>query len=161
MAARDLFHSAVKVALQKEQWVITDDPLKLEVGAVSNKAHCLRPDRRGDYPMDKLAQYRAAIEKVLTEYVSVPIASGEIDSQLIFDKERDRYQVVSVGWVGHRRVHGCVLHLDIINEKIWVQHNTTELQIGQELVSIGIPREDIILGFQAPYMRQYTDFGVA
>jgi hypothetical protein len=68
---------------------------------------------------------------------------------------------VSVGWVGHRRVHGCVLHLDIINEKIWVQHNTTELQIGQELVSIGIPREDIILGFQAPYMRQYTDFGVA
>ncbi len=32
MAAKDLFHNAVKVALQKEQWVITDDPLKLEVG---------------------------------------------------------------------------------------------------------------------------------
>jgi hypothetical protein len=54
---------------------------------------------------------------------------------------------VSVGWVGHRRVHGCVLHLDIINEKIWVQHNTTELQIGQELVAIGIHKEDIIVWF--------------
>jgi hypothetical protein len=32
MAARDLFHIAVKVALQKENWVITDDPLKVEVG---------------------------------------------------------------------------------------------------------------------------------
>jgi XisH protein len=32
MAARDLFHTAVKVALQKENWVITDDPLKIEVG---------------------------------------------------------------------------------------------------------------------------------
>ncbi|MBD2303985.1 XisH family protein [Chroococcidiopsis sp. FACHB-1243] len=32
MAARDRFHEAVKVALEKEQWVITDDPLKLEVG---------------------------------------------------------------------------------------------------------------------------------
>jgi XisH protein len=32
MGAKDLFHNAVKVALQKEQWVITDDPLKLEVG---------------------------------------------------------------------------------------------------------------------------------
>lgn len=32
MAARDLFHEAVKNALQKENWVITDDPLKVEVG---------------------------------------------------------------------------------------------------------------------------------
>jgi len=32
MAARDLFHEAVKVALQKENWVVTNDPLKLEAG---------------------------------------------------------------------------------------------------------------------------------
>ncbi len=32
MAARDVFHEAVKAALQKEQWVITGDPLKLDVG---------------------------------------------------------------------------------------------------------------------------------
>lgn len=32
MAAKDRFHEAVRVALQKEQWTITDDPLKLEVG---------------------------------------------------------------------------------------------------------------------------------
>ena len=41
--------------------------------------------------MDKLERYRAAIQKVLTEYASVSVTSGEIDSQLIFDKERDRY----------------------------------------------------------------------
>jgi hypothetical protein len=29
---RDLFHEAVKNALQKENWIITDDPLKVEVG---------------------------------------------------------------------------------------------------------------------------------
>jgi hypothetical protein len=32
MAAKDRFHEAVKVALQKEQWMITDDPLRIEVG---------------------------------------------------------------------------------------------------------------------------------
>jgi XisH protein len=32
MAAKDRFHEAVKVALQKEQWIITDDPLRIEVG---------------------------------------------------------------------------------------------------------------------------------
>lgn len=31
MAAKDLFHEAVRIALQKENWTITDDPLKLEV----------------------------------------------------------------------------------------------------------------------------------
>jgi len=30
MAAKDLFHEAVRRALEKEQWVITDDPLKIE-----------------------------------------------------------------------------------------------------------------------------------
>jgi hypothetical protein len=30
--AKDLFHYAVRAALEKEDWVITDDPLKLEVG---------------------------------------------------------------------------------------------------------------------------------
>jgi XisH protein len=30
--ARDLFHGAVCAALQKENWVITDDPLRVEAG---------------------------------------------------------------------------------------------------------------------------------
>ena len=32
MAAKDKFHAAVRIALEKEQWKITDDPLRLEVG---------------------------------------------------------------------------------------------------------------------------------
>jgi len=31
----------------------------------------------------------------------------------------------------------------------------------EELVMMGVPREDIVLGLQAPYKRQYTDYGVA
>jgi len=32
MAAKDRFHAVVRTALEKEQWKITDDPLRLEVG---------------------------------------------------------------------------------------------------------------------------------
>ncbi|BAY16187.1 fdxN element excision controlling factor protein [Anabaenopsis circularis NIES-21] len=32
MAAKDKFHAVVRVALEKQQWRITDDPLRLEVG---------------------------------------------------------------------------------------------------------------------------------
>ena len=31
MSARDLFHQAVRTALEKEQWLITDDPLEVEL----------------------------------------------------------------------------------------------------------------------------------
>lgn len=34
MAAKDLFHDAVKQALLKEQWVITSDPLKIRIERV-------------------------------------------------------------------------------------------------------------------------------
>ena len=32
MAAKDKFHGVVRIALEKEEWQITDDPLLLEVG---------------------------------------------------------------------------------------------------------------------------------
>lgn len=35
MSARDRFHEVVKQALLKEQWVITNDPLKLKYGNVN------------------------------------------------------------------------------------------------------------------------------
>ncbi len=34
MAAKDIFHDAVKTALQKDGWAITDDPLHLRLSGV-------------------------------------------------------------------------------------------------------------------------------
>ena len=34
--ARDTFHQVVKVALQKEGWVITSDPLQLRFGKLDS-----------------------------------------------------------------------------------------------------------------------------
>jgi XisI protein len=111
--------------------------------------------------MDKLNLYRQAIQAILTDYVKVPISNGEIESQTVFDTQQDHYQIMNVGWDGNRRVHGCVLHLDIKDGKVWVQQNMTEMPIAQELMALGVAREDIVLGFQAAYVREYTGFGVA
>jgi XisI protein len=111
--------------------------------------------------MDTLNHYRQAIQQILNEYVQTPISNGEIESQTVFDTQRDHYQVMNVGWDGNRRVHGCVLHLDIKDGKVWVQHNMTEMQIAQALMAMGVAKEDIVLGFQVEYMREYTGFSVA
>jgi hypothetical protein len=108
-----------------------------------------------------LEKYRSLIQSYLSEYVSTPIANGEIESYTVFDTQQDHYQAMNVGWDGYRRVYGCVLHLDIRAGKIWVQQNMTERQVAQDLMAMGVPRDDIVLGFQAPNMREFTGFGVA
>ena len=110
--------------------------------------------------MDKLESYRKIIELLLTDYATIPIANGNIDCYTVFDRQQNHYQVINVGWDGYRRVYGCVLHLDIKDGKIWIEQNMTEMRIAQELVDSGINKEDIVLGFQAPEMRQYTGYGV-
>lgn len=58
------------------------------------------------------------------------------------------------------RIYGCSIHLDIKDEKIWIQINNTELDVGQDLVERGIPKEDIVIGFQPPYLRQYSGYAI-
>ncbi len=53
-----------------------------------------------------------------------------------------------------------MLHLDIKNGKIWIQWNGTEDDIAADLMALGVEKQDIVLGFHSPYMRQFTDFAV-
>jgi hypothetical protein len=51
--------------------------------------------------------------------------------------------------------------LDIIGDKIWIQHDGTSPGVAEELVEAGIPRDAIVLGFHPAYVRQHTGFAVA
>jgi hypothetical protein len=110
--------------------------------------------------MEKVEQYRIYVQQVLTEYAQQWPANSEIDRQLIFDPKHDHYQLVYAGWKNRRRQYGCVIHLDIKGEKIWIQHDGTEIGIADELVKLGVPKSDIVLAFHEPLVRQYTGFAV-
>lgn len=110
--------------------------------------------------MDIVGSYRNIAQSLLADYATIPIANGAIDCYTVFDIKQDHYQVMNVGWDGYRRVYGCVLHLDIKEGKIWVQQNMTEMRVAQELMDRGVKKEDIVLGFQAPEMREYTGYAV-
>jgi len=111
--------------------------------------------------MAKLEQYRQYIQKLLMKYSGYQSSDEDIEVQLLFDTERDHYQILDIGWDGCDRIYNCVMHLDIKDEKVWIQRNTTDILIAEELVEMGIPREDIVLGLQPPYKRQFTQYGVA
>jgi hypothetical protein len=110
--------------------------------------------------MDSLNAYRQIIERALTEYASVPYAHGNIVTEPVFDRDRDRYLLVNVGWHDDQRVHGTLVHIEIIGDKIWIQRDGTEHGIAKDLVEAGIPRDRIVLGFRAPEIRPHTGFAV-
>jgi hypothetical protein len=109
--------------------------------------------------MAAVEEYRQHIQRLLSEHAQL-VWDSRIQAETIFDQERDRYQLVYVGWRDSHRVYGVVLHLDIIDGKIWVQQDGTEVGIANKLVEIGVPKHDIVLGIDPPKMRQYTEFAV-
>jgi predicted RNase H-like HicB family nuclease len=110
---------------------------------------------------NKVTQYRQIIQQILLERAASGPNRGS-EQQTVLDPERDHYQLVNVGWKPNGdRNYGCILHLDIKDGKIWVQHDGTEDGITDALLALGVPKEDIVLAFHTPSMRKYTGFAVS
>lgn len=79
---------------------------------------------------------------------------------MIFDDEHGRYTLLEVGWDDSQYVHGSIIHVDIINDKIWIQYDGTEEGIARDLVDAGVPKEKIVLGFRPERLRPHIGSAV-
>jgi XisI protein len=76
---------------------------------------------------------------------SIPYAHGDFHLETIFDREQNHYLLMFVGWEGIRRVHGCLVHVDIIDDKFWIQRDDTEHGIARELMEAGVSKDREVL----------------
>lgn len=112
--------------------------------------------------MDSLKErYQTIIEKIFQDYIDFIGEEENIQFEIILDKERDRYLLVEVGWQNGYRVYGTFLHLDILDNKIWIQHDATENGIAYELEAAGIPKSQIVLAFKPVANRKLTEYAVS
>lgn len=112
--------------------------------------------------MEKIKKYQDLITEFLEEYSTIKYANmPEVENQVLADKERNHFSLVSVGWHNDDFIHSIVFHIDIKNDKIWLQANWTEVDVAEWLVERGVSKEDIVLGFQPPYARPYSGYAVA
>lgn len=110
--------------------------------------------------MAELIDDRATIKQLLEQIARIPSATGDVELETIFDDKQNRYQVVAQGWQGKKRMHGCLIHIDLKGEKVWLQHDSTDAEIAESLVERGIPKERIVLGFLPESVRPHTGFSV-
>lgn len=111
--------------------------------------------------MDKVVQYEALILQILEAQAAIPYANLDAENELVVDREHRRYQLVTVGWEGSKRVHAVTLHFDIRDGKIWVQQDQTEFGIAEELLKMGVPKSDIVLAYLSARRQAELDFATA
>lgn len=111
--------------------------------------------------MDNVNEYRRIIRDLIRHYAKFKPSVGEVEVETIFDESNDHYELMYAGWNGIHRIHGSVLHLDIRDGKVWIQHDGIEEGVAEELVKAGIPRDHIVLAFKPPDVRKLTDYAVA
>ncbi|MCO6477448.1 MAG: XisI protein, partial [Phaeodactylibacter sp.] len=87
-----------------------------------------------------------------------PTIPDDIDTELIIDRERNHFLLMNVGWKGKSPVYNTIIHIDIKDGKVWVQQDWTDAVIVDRLMEKGVPQEDIVLGFLAPYKQRYSGF---
>jgi XisI protein len=109
----------------------------------------------------KVKKYEGFVLNILGEYAKIRYSNLDARNMLIADTNNHHYQVVTMGWDGKTHVHDCPIHIDIIDGKIWIQQNMTEIDLDDELMQLGVPKTDIVLGFLSPKMREYTDYALA
>ena len=69
--------------------------------------------------------------------------------------------MLSAGWHNNRYIFQVAFHFAIIDNKIWLLQNNTDLLLADDLVERGVPASDIVLAFLAPSVRAYAGFATA
>ena len=103
--------------------------------------------------------YREVVQTILKRHAQNR-SDSPTEVRVIFDTERDRYQVLNIGWQELTRVFGCIIYVEIKDGKIWIERDGTEIGVANELVEAGVSKQDIVLAFKAPYKRKFTEFAV-
>jgi hypothetical protein len=101
--------------------------------------------------VEQTERYQASIKSLLSTYQALETPCSKVE--LIFDDQRLHYIALRIGWQQHKRIHFCLVHIDICDDRVVIQANNTEDLIDEELVALGIPRDKVCLGLLPPDVR--------
>lgn len=112
--------------------------------------------------MDKIILYRKILHKIIDEMIALyKKARFHVKIQVIIDEQRGHFMLYQNDWVEHRRAYGGFLHLELSETgKVWIHHDGTDLVIGEILLEKGVEKQDLVLGFQPPFVREDTGFAL-
>ena len=111
--------------------------------------------------MDRIEELRAIVKKIILEYAKIPASYGAVEAETVLDDTGGHYQLWHIGWQQYKRIHGCILNINIKEGKLWIQHDGIGDGITDELMEAGVKQEEIVLAFFTPAERKHLPFALA
>ena len=111
--------------------------------------------------MEKIAHYQQIIKSILNDYIATMQSNLDEEIYLVEDPYKMNYLIYHNAWKHSSRSYGCILHVRIKNEKVYIEYDGTDEGFADVFAEAGIPNHDIVLAFHAPAKRPYTGFAVA
>ena len=111
--------------------------------------------------MEKIKNYQKIIKNVIEDYIATDKPNPDEEVYLVSDDITMHYLLYHNAWRHDSRDYGCILHVRIKNDKIYVEYDGTDVGFADTFANEGVPKKDIVLAFHAPTKRPYTEFAVA
>lgn len=106
-------------------------------------------------------QLVVALKDIMDSYSKIKLSHGEVRYQKIADIEQGIFQLKLIGFDGSDQIYGSIFDAEIINNKIYLHFDGTDVGIANELVERGIPKDQIVLGWLPPRVRHLTGYAVS
>jgi hypothetical protein len=110
--------------------------------------------------MERVTFFQRIIQEVIVDYLAElrQPSNQHITFSPVIDTSANHYQIIALGWEGHKRIFNLLFHLDIVGDKIWVQEDKMEYSIAEKLAERGISKKEIVLAYFPDYHRTYTEY---
>ena len=97
------------------------------------------------------------IEQLLQEWLEYGYKET---GMTVFDREHGHFLLLESAWENQKRIYRIIAHVDIIEDKFWIQIDHTPTGVGIDLEEAGIPKNRIVLGFYPIEHRKYGEYAV-
>jgi len=101
------------------------------------------------------------LETILCKRASFYAFPERFRTLTVFDRKHGQFLLVDEGWQDFKHILRVWLHVELRDGKFWIQKDGTEDGVAVDLLKAGIPKDRIVLAFQHPNRRQYSDFAAA
>ena len=111
--------------------------------------------------METIETLREVIKNIFAEWEKLPRIPSDWKIVSVQDPQHDRYTIQHVSFAKDRYDTRLLAYLEIRDGKIWILTDNTEEGIASELVTEGVSKDQIVLGFYSPHLREMGEFAVA
>lgn len=108
--------------------------------------------------MDKNIKYRDILKNYLQALAREWTTNPSETVEVVCEPEGRHFLLLFYGWTDQGHLHSVPIHMEIRDNKVWIQENLTEIEIDDDLVALGIPKSDIVLGVLPPEYRAFSEF---